>query len=205
MKTPFNFTKNKRTKKDILVMFIIISLPFIFYLYNFVPKTKRWTTSLFEVNSGYYEDANFYFWLLNVKILTLLILSIWYVTCKYRWRFILLVPILLEIYKIFINIKVASIGFDHQIEFSVSLIYSIPYLLLLFVIDRFFGYYQQAKSFNVEVNMEINNQLNKLSKFDLRKYKDVKRELSLLTLKRKEMDKKEYLSKLIILRDKITI
>ena len=46
-------------RKDIIMAILIITLPFVFYLYNLAPKHNRvWEIFLFKINSGTFYDVN---------------------------------------------------------------------------------------------------------------------------------------------------
>jgi hypothetical protein len=66
-------------------------------------------------------------------------------------------------------------------------------------------YQNRGVVYEVPLNNEINNQITKLSKFDKKDYKSVKRELKKLEVLKQKINKKEYLIKLIELRDQLTI
>ena len=99
------FKKSRRSKTDFIFMLSIITLPFLFYTYNLVPNSKIWKTALFEIDAGYYQEAKRLIWYLFVKILTLFILSIWYLSCLHKWKLFILFPIIGEISKIIFVIK----------------------------------------------------------------------------------------------------
>ena len=83
-----------------LVATIIAATPFIFNLYQSVPDTQVWDTFLFTYNSGWYESANVSAWTLMNKIVPLMLLFIWFFTCRHWWFHTLLVPIAMYIYHI---------------------------------------------------------------------------------------------------------
>ena len=118
----------------------------------------------------------------------------------------LFVPIIAEIYKVFVWFKVLELDHEHIPAIHNSLIFSIPYLLVLLFISNLLGYYKYSKKkYSNEFNNEINNHMVKLSNFDTKKFKCVKREMIILINKKNNMTKKEYLVELIALRDRITI
>ncbi|WCO03108.1 hypothetical protein [Psychroserpens ponticola] len=101
--------------------------------------------------------------------------------------------------------KILEFNVDYIPEFSVTLLFSIPYLIFILLISKTIGYYKHSRPFTKTVNNEINIQLLKIAKFDSKNYKSVKKELIVLLNNKNSMQKKEYLKKLIALRDKITI
>ncbi|MFV0572395.1 MAG: hypothetical protein ACK5M1_08200 [Xanthomarina gelatinilytica] len=85
------------------IIAIIISLtPYFFNLYESVPDTKVWDTFLFSYDSKYYESISTLAWTLMNKLIPLMLLFIWFFTCRHWWYHTLLVPIAMYIYQVII-------------------------------------------------------------------------------------------------------
>lgn len=109
-----------------LIGTVIASIPFLFYLYESVPSTATWDTFLFTYNSKGFEDANFAMWVVTGKIIPLLILFIWFFTCKHWWYHVIIVPITMYIFQI--------TAFFHQDSGPVDefqLIYMVPIMAII--------------------------------------------------------------------------
>ena len=78
---------------------IIAMTPFLFNLYQSVPKVKVWDTFLFTYDSQYYENAKVVAWTLANQLIPLLLLFIWFFTCRHWWYHSILVPIAMYIYQ----------------------------------------------------------------------------------------------------------
>lgn len=196
--------KIKRYWKDMVIMTTVILIPFAFYLYNAIPQgVKTLKLAFFEIESGFYEDVNQLVWVCSVKILTLILLSIWFITCKYRWRWVILVPIALEIHKLTYNIIAIKKGFNFNSSITETFIYSIPYAFILIFVSVQLGYQNRIKNDMTSVHEEINNELGKLSKFNIQEYNNVKLELNKLKTNKQSYTKKKYLTELIALRDRL--
>jgi hypothetical protein len=195
-----------KINKDFVMVICLILLPFAFYLYNFAPDTKIWKNSWFIIDSGYFEDANSFLWYFCVKLLTLLTITLWFLTCTQKWRFILLFPIISEFHKLIrlFNYQNTGVEFD-EFNLMKTIICSSLYITLLFLLSKKLNYYKSYNNDVTPLNNEINNQIIKLSDFDKKQYKSVKEDLRLLDVQKGNMDKKEYLKQLIILRDQLTI
>lgn len=83
----------------------IAATPFIFNLYQSVPEVKVWDTFLFTYDSNYYEDVSVVAWTLMNKIVPLILLFIWFFTCRHWWYHTLLVPIAMYVYQIVITLN----------------------------------------------------------------------------------------------------
>ncbi|WP_040248857.1 hypothetical protein [Psychroserpens mesophilus] len=198
------YVKTKILKTDIWVLISIMILPFIFFIYNVAPiEISIWKTNWFEIDSGFYKSVEYYFWILSVKFLTLSILSIWFLTCLHRWRLIILIPIYVEIYKICVNFYVVDYGFKHEFDFPNSFLISIPFSIFLLLLSRRLGY--NKRFHRLKINDEISNEMLKTSMIHPKVYSKIKKELSDLNKEKEGISKKDYLIKLIALRDQISI
>ncbi len=90
-----------------------------------------------------------------------------------------------------------------EYEYIYSLPLTIPILLLLLFLSKKLNYYSLSKSLNNELNDEIDQLFNELSNFKSEDFKVVKKELKALRHSKKNLDKEDYLKKLIVLRDKL--
>jgi len=86
--------KRKLIIEGLLALLIAIS-PIIFYSYKYIPFGDDNTWSILGINftdNGYGEIAMaFYFYL--SKIIPLMLLVLWFVTCKHWWYHAILIPI----------------------------------------------------------------------------------------------------------------
>ena len=91
-----NTTDQQLTVKNLfagsLVVFVIAITPFLFYSYKSFPDVKIWETSFFTAETAFRSWFD-YTWYLANKIIPLLLLFIWFFTCKHWWHWILLIPI----------------------------------------------------------------------------------------------------------------
>jgi hypothetical protein len=104
-----------------IVATFIAATPYLFYTYRSVPSTKIWDTFLFTFESHYYEDANAAVWSFMVKLIPLLLLFIWFFTCRHWWYHALLVPIAMYVWQL--------IGaFNDETDFidELGLLYLVP-------------------------------------------------------------------------------
>ena len=85
---------------SLIATFIAVS-PYLFYLYESVPQVQVWDTFLFSYDSRGWGDANYSMWILTGKAIPLLLLVVWFFTCRHWWYHALLVPIAMYVYQIF--------------------------------------------------------------------------------------------------------
>ena len=126
----FRITAEELGKRNIIIgcaigTFIAIT-PFLFYLYESVPKTKVWSTFLFDYDSVGWGDANLSIWILTGKAIPLVLIFIWFFTNRHWWYHSLLVPITMYLYQV-IGLLTTDTGFIDQFD----LIYMVPIMSVI--------------------------------------------------------------------------
>lgn len=198
------FKMKNKSNEDFIFLIFILLLPFMFFAYNFVPSEKTWKTLFFQIESGHYDNVKEVFWYLSIKLLTLGILSLWYLTCIHKWRNLIFFPIIIEFSKIIFLIKSISENIYNQVFVTESFLFSIPFIFLLFSISKRLSFHKKSQNYKVELNKQINEEFLKLSRFNKNDYKIVKNELIKIVDKKNKISQKEYLIKLIALKDRLT-
>jgi|TARA_R100000789_G_scaffold91126_1_gene88991 hypothetical protein len=126
---------------------IIAFSPYLFYLYEIFPNGPVWETSFFTYRSNYYEDVLTAAWTYLGKIVPLLLLFIWFFTCKHWWYHVILVPIVMYAYQLITAIyQDAYLNIDpmdtNQLVYLAPffiVILSIVYLIRIKIFDRIYG------------------------------------------------------------------
>ena len=131
-----------------IIAFVIAFSPYIFYLYEIFPDGRVWENSLFTYESLYYENVTTAMWTYFGKITPLLLLLIWFFTCKHWWYHAILIPISMYAFQI------VSTFYDDVYLQSVylmdrdGLIYLAPFFILILIVlytvrtqifDRIYG------------------------------------------------------------------
>ncbi|MCO4821101.1 MAG: hypothetical protein KC469_03470 [Flavobacteriaceae bacterium] len=83
-----------------IIATVIAITPYLFTLWESVPSTKTWNTFFGSYTSNYYEDVQVLSWTLMNKFIPLLLLIIWFWTCRQWWYHAILVPIAMYLYQI---------------------------------------------------------------------------------------------------------
>jgi hypothetical protein len=109
-----------------IVATFIAATPFLFYLHESVPETKVWDTFLFTFESHFYENANQAMWLMTGKAIPLMLLFIWFFTCRQWWYHALLVPIAMYMFQL-----VGFFTYDTQLIDEFELLYLIPVMAVV--------------------------------------------------------------------------
>ncbi|SEQ45376.1 hypothetical protein SAMN05421824_1688 [Hyunsoonleella jejuensis] len=108
-----------------IIATILALTPFLFTLYESVPREKTWDTFLFTYYSGFFENANTAMWIFTGKAIPLLLIFIWFFTNRHWWYHVLLVPIAMYIYQII------YLFYDDRYLDQFQLIYMVPVMAVV--------------------------------------------------------------------------
>lgn len=132
-----NTDKTSLIQGGIIVLILAIT-PFVYYLYESFPADSQvWETSLFSIDTKYPSFYQ-YAWFLTGKLTPIVLLLVWFFTCKHWWHWIILVPLAMYIFQLW------SIIHQSRSVDEVELIYLIPLMMVLIP----FVYLVRAKLFN---------------------------------------------------------
>ena len=121
--------------------------PFIFYLYEIFPDGSVWENSLFRYESNYYESVNVAVWTYLGKLTPLILLFIWFFTCKHWWYHVILIPIGMYLFQlltaIYDDVYWNEVSMDtNQLVYLAPffiIVLSIVYLIRIRIFDRIYG------------------------------------------------------------------
>lgn len=135
---PFHQPDKKSLIQGGAIVLIIGCTPLIYYAYESFPSdSKVWETFLFTFTTKY-PSLYQYAWFLTGKIIPVILLLIWFFTCKHWWHWIILVPLSMYVFQL-INILKQSFDVD-----EVEIIYLIPIMMVVIP----FVYLIRAKLFS---------------------------------------------------------
>ena len=130
-----------------VIAFLITFSPYIFYLYEIFPDGPVWENSFFIYESKYYESVNVAMWMYLGKLTPLILLLVWFFTCKHWWYHAILVPIAMYVFQL-------VVAFYEDFYLRVDpmdtnqLIYLAPFFLVVLIVlytvrtqifDRIYG------------------------------------------------------------------
>jgi len=110
---------------SIIATFIALT-PYLFYIYESVPDQQVWDTFFYKFNSVVYENVQIVVWTITGKLIPLLLLFIWFFTCRHWWYHALLVPIMMYSYQLIHFALNNTYYFD---EFN--LIHMLPFMAII--------------------------------------------------------------------------
>lgn len=105
------FTKRpakELTKKDkarsiivgSIVAFLIAITPYLFYLYESFPDTQKFETIFGTFETNAVPNVRTYMWVFLSKFVPLLLLILWFLTCKHWWYHVILIPAAMYLFQL---------------------------------------------------------------------------------------------------------
>lgn len=120
----------KKKSKSILigsfVALIIAITPYLFYTYEYFPDQPIYETWLFDYESKFNLSIYVTMWLIMGKLIPLILLILWFFTCKHWWYHIILIPIAMYSFQIF-----SALAEDTNIVDEVEIYWLIPIMLVI--------------------------------------------------------------------------
>lgn len=124
-----NNTENKKFRilsvGSLMALLIAIS-PYLFYLYESFPNNTVWQTSFFEFRTEYYPSLYVAAWTIINKLVPLMLLTIWFFTCKHWWYHVILIPISMYILQL-----LSSLNAEAQYVDEFEIYYIIPVMMIV--------------------------------------------------------------------------
>ena len=120
-----------------IIVLILATTPFLFYSYESFPTSQTWETSLFTMTTSF-PDFYSFAWYFVSKAVPLLLLLIWFFTCRHWWHWIILVPLVMYAFQLW-GVLNENASMD-----ELEIYYLIPFIMVLVP----FVYLIRAKLFN---------------------------------------------------------
>ena len=190
--------------KDLLITAFIIALPFLYYLFELVPKEKVWETFAFTFHSNYYNDTYTFAWTIMTKFYTLVILILWFKSCRRWWRYSILVPIIIELFKIGTVID-DELKYVDKYEYFISLPVTIPLIFMIIFLSYKFIFYSRTKDLKIELQRELDDVISQIAKTRISDYSKLREQFEEIKNRKNELTKEEYLKELLTLKNGIII
>ena len=185
------------------VLFIGFSIFIIglFEMVDFIPvNLQSVDLVLFKIESAQYSSLVIAYWVISMKLALILVCVYWYSVTFYWWRFVIWVPVIIELYKL-----IEALNFSERYLDVNDYLKSLPFTIPLVVIAAYVFwkeiYYIQSVKLLKEVDGEIDTVVNDLVNNAHLKLMETK--LVDLRLKKTKLTQKEYYSELNILKESI--
>ncbi len=190
------------SRREILIPCLIIALPFLFYSYKLVPvDIEYFKIGSVIISNGGHKNLAAFIWNINVKLFIISLLLLWFISCKHWWRNIILVPLIIELTKLW-WIALGNSRFFDEIEYIQSLPLTVPIVLVVILISRKLNFYSKNQQLKSDVNFEIQETFKAISKPN-ENFAQVRLDFEVLKRVKKNTSQTEYLSKLIEMRKRL--
>jgi hypothetical protein len=116
-----------------IILFLIITLPYLLYIHQKIPKDIENIDTVFGViKGGYYFYVQTYIYMFLSKFVPLTLFIIWFLTNKHWWVHAILIPISVYLFQL-ISVINDSEEFIDEVDF----IYTVPIAAAIIVILYF--------------------------------------------------------------------
>ena len=109
-----------------IIATIIASTPLLFLVHESVPDKLVWNTFFGTYESGFWESAQYAMWVYTGKLVPLILIIIWFFTCRHWWYHVLLVPIVMYSFQIITSFNAELKNTDEN-----QLLFLLPVLVLV--------------------------------------------------------------------------
>ena len=140
-KTDSSRKKSKSIFIGSIVAILIAITPYLFYTYRYFPSGKTLDLYFFVYESNWNENISTTMWFFMVKFIPLLLLILWFFTCKHWWYHVILIPIAMFSFQI-----VSLINDDKYLD-ETEIYWLIPIMMLITP----FVYFIRVKLFDKHV------------------------------------------------------
>ena len=167
-----------------VIAFLIAFSPYLFYLYEIFPDGSVWENSFFIYESKYFENVLTAAWTYLGKITPLMLLLIWFFTCKHWWYHAILIPIVMYVFQLVVTFYQDVYLESTRFMDIDGLIYLAPFFFIILVVvylvriqifDRIYGI--DLSELN-ETNISIFNNLSTREEKELAYFREQNPELA---------------------------
>ncbi len=118
--------RSRSLKLGSIVAILIAISPYIFYLYESFPDQPVWETFLFTFESKYQGSVYYSMWIFLNKLVPILLLTLWFFTCKHWWYHVILIPLSMYVFQFF-----SSLNEELQYWDEFEIYYVIPIMMIV--------------------------------------------------------------------------
>jgi hypothetical protein len=194
---------NKKGKLNLLVIVLLVFTTLLWFSHYLIPEYEQvLDLGIVQLNNNGFDSVRIYLWFLLQKLIILIPMTLWFLTCHQWWKYAILSPIILYSYQFWEATQDVSFLDEAGNISAFPAIFCV--VLLLLVISKAIKYRVQILIMYEQLTDEIENLFKNTdfsSNTDL--YKNVKQ----IKIHKAEIDRetnaKEQLLKLITLRDEL--
>ncbi len=201
-----NTTVSQRSKRGIpinlLVSSTLLLTTLFWFIHYLIPEKQVWDLGIIQVHNNGFLNVRIFVWFLLQKLIILIPLVLWFITCQHWWKYAILSPIILYSFQFWEATQdVSSLDAAGNIK-AFPAIFCV--VLLLLMISKAIKYRVEILMMYEHLTEEI-EVLLKNTDFNANSvlYKNVKRFKLLKAEIAKETNARKQLMKLITLREEL--
>lgn len=143
-----------------LIIAFMIFIPYAFYIYRYLPDVETYEIGSYTFVSNYYGSVRYFTHALFSKLIPLILLLIWFTTCKHWWYYSIAIPIAVYVFQ-FIGVINGDVEFNDEFEFIYSLPFTMVLLGILYYIRNRISTYLKAVDLKKQVDTKIEEGIQK--------------------------------------------
>jgi len=154
--------------QDILYAVILILIPYVFYLFEYIPEgLTEYNVLGVKILAHGFNDVNIFVWYVLSKICVLIPLIIWFITAQNWWRYAILSPIIIYSYQLWEGIKDTGTKAD-EIEYVLAFPYLFVVLIALIVLTHLIKYQSRMAMLYEQLIIELESLISKINDTEIR-------------------------------------
>ncbi len=156
--------RNKNIYVGVVISFILIATPFLFYIYKFAPSdSKEWDTIFGTLKSSGFANMQAYMHALFTKVTFVTLTVIWFLTAKNWWKYAILVPLTMFLFQLS-----GIINYELQYIDEYDFWYSLPFILPIIAFLIYLSYrIRKNKGDYSEIENNAKEEIHKMFSDDL--------------------------------------
>lgn len=187
-------------KLELLFMCLIIIQPLIIYAHLLFPNAPTMHIGGYEYVSHFLSNVRASFWRILIDFSLILLLSICFFVQKQWWKYALLFILSDTIWRLLSFILIYDLKLITSLnKYNIYIILLIIIPIYIWLDKKVINY--QPLTFTEKVELSTKDKLEKLIKFDKVQYLSLQLRLNDLREQKPELSEKEYLYKLIAIKD----
>lgn len=140
-----------------IITLLIVITPYLLYFHqNISEDLLSYETFLGTIRGGYYQLVQTYVYMFFSKFVPLLLLLIWFITCKHWWVHAILIPLSVYLFQL-----ISIINDGNEFVDEVTFIYTVPIttivIVILYFIRNKMSVYIQAVDLKKEMDENMRN------------------------------------------------
>jgi hypothetical protein len=158
--------KRKNQKLDAIIIFLLLVIIGIWFIADQIPSGIMEIEVMgIEINNNGFKDLSVFIWFISRKLIVIIFLSIWFISCPHWWKYAILSPFILYSFQFWEAFQdVQSLDSYGNIK-----VFPIVFLMILILISlsKLARYRSYLKDCYEYLTLEIEDVLNKLSNKNL--------------------------------------